>query len=75
MTDGVYVEREARPEEEDRGKVLDALAGPDALWCFLKITFPAPGEIALGMEVHDGLDAGSLRALLQRTLDLMPAGD
>ena len=67
-----YSEREARPDEADRGRVLDALAGEGTLWAFLKVSFPAPGEIALGIEQHDGMSVAELRGLLTRILQALP---
>ena len=72
MTDeSRYVEREAAPEEEDRGRVLDALGG-GLYWAFLRVEINPDGTLGLKLEQDDRMDADTIKALLRRTLELLP---
>jgi hypothetical protein len=72
MTDQTkYSERESAPGEEDRGKVLDALAG-GLFWAFLRVEIDEGGGLSLKLEADDRMDTDTLKALLNRTLELLP---
>jgi hypothetical protein len=70
MNQPKYSERDSRPEEEDRGRVLDALA-EGRLWAFLQVDVSGP-ELSLKLEQDDRIDVDTLKALLARTLELLP---
>lgn len=66
-----YTETMAGPEEQDRGKTLQALAD-GGVWVFLTGDFDLDGGIRLKLEIDDRLDSDSVRALLHKTLAALP---